>query len=326
MKKNLFLICVIVCLLPMVLHGFTVGQEADYVVRVKVDGANVRLQPDFWSEVIAVVSKGRVLSCIALVSGWYQVVLENEEGSTVSGYIHQMQVEEMSGEPEPEAAPVPKKPIPVQTPVTQKPVMTPQRGMSSQGMVAQKLYAGGAIGGGVGFSNFWAATLSNGKKIYIYPGGGVDIHVVIGYKLMPQLKLELTAAYQSSGTAVSNGSVSFKRYPLGLQLLYAFQSSKKWKIYLGGGPVMFIGPSYKEKIDSREFYVDYNSSLGATAKIGMSTDGPGQRSFMFIEAAYMGAFGYKWNGASFSPPYVLRELSGHGIYFNFGYVFYLGGK
>ncbi|MFC2157744.1 hypothetical protein ACFLT9_07910 [Acidobacteriota bacterium] len=334
MKNKWVTIGLMVCLFPLILQGVPSKQEADRSVRIKANSVKVRAMPNYVAEVIKVVSKDQVLPCVALENGWYQVVIKNKEGASVNGYIHQALAEEVSlnlkekGITEEEKPKAPKKvdPLPVRTPVSIK--SPPTRSESEVSAVAaqQRFYIGAAIGAGVGFSKFWAGRKSDGSDIYIHPGGGIDFHAIFGMKLSVQLRLELTAHYQANGSVASNGSVSFKRYPLAVQILYIMPSSKNWKFYLGAGPVMSIGPSYKEKIDSSMYYVDYNSPFGAVARIGFTTEGSGKRSFMFAEAAYMGPFSYSFNDASFSPPSVLRSLNGNGIYFNFGYVFFLGGR
>jgi hypothetical protein len=60
------------------------------VLKVVVNRANVRMNPDMQSEVIAVIQSGTLLEAVDKTGEWYHVNLPTEEGATpLAGYIHQ---------------------------------------------------------------------------------------------------------------------------------------------------------------------------------------------------------------------------------------------
>ncbi len=68
-------------------------------IQVILEKANVRVEPDFKSEIIRQVQLGIRLQSIAKLGEWYLVNLPpDEEGIIISGYIHQSFVQEIPEE------------------------------------------------------------------------------------------------------------------------------------------------------------------------------------------------------------------------------------
>ena len=72
-------------------------------VKIIVDGASMKGTPDIAGQTLARVALNTVLEAEEKEGSWYKVYMENE-GVQVSGYIHEMLVEEYAGADIPEAA------------------------------------------------------------------------------------------------------------------------------------------------------------------------------------------------------------------------------
>jgi len=73
---------------------------SNQTIRVKVDNAKIRFKPLFDSSVVTTVSKGDILEIVKKEEEWYQVTLHSDEsGFTLSGYIHQSEVDILGERP-----------------------------------------------------------------------------------------------------------------------------------------------------------------------------------------------------------------------------------
>ena len=88
------------------------------IIKVIVGSANVRLKPDFNSQVITQIPSGTLLEPTSKTGEWYQIsVSPDEKGAVVTGYIHQSTVQEIQTTAKPETETPPAKaqqPVPVQ--------------------------------------------------------------------------------------------------------------------------------------------------------------------------------------------------------------------
>lgn len=88
------------------------------IIKVIVGSANVRLKPDFNSQVITTIPSGTLLEPTSKSGEWYQIsVSPDEKGAVVTGYIHQSTVQEVQTTAKPAVeTPLPAKaaqPVPV---------------------------------------------------------------------------------------------------------------------------------------------------------------------------------------------------------------------
>jgi len=72
------------------------------VLKVKVQTANVRLEPDMLSGAIAQVTLGTLLESSGKVGDFYQISTVDKDGKTVDGFIHTSVVEVLGTEKEKE--------------------------------------------------------------------------------------------------------------------------------------------------------------------------------------------------------------------------------
>ena len=289
-------------------------------IQVQTQTAEVRLKPGPEAALVAQVKKGDIFFSEGKDGDWFRITLpENDMGFFLSGYIHQSQVmviDEEEVKPAPINQPPSKQPSP--PPAGRRPVL--------QNGTRKGLYLTGTMGFGIGFSKILVGTKKvndNYSDVNIFPGGGVGILAGLGYSISDPLKAEMNIGYLASGSSFSNGRVYFRRFPLSLSLVYLFPSIKSHRFYASAGPTVFLGPTFALTQDSTDMTIDYKTSFGFSAAVGVRTVRKDKRMYLFGELKYMGAFGYNWTDANFIPVYRLREMTGHGIFLNIGIGYFL---
>lgn len=185
------------------------------VLKVTVQVANIRMEPDSNSKLVKQVPVGTLLMARSQVGEWYEVILTDEAGNESSAYIHSLLVEVVSGgvEPEREAEPV-APPVretvrePVREPArTSYPAVTYPGDYNRGGMKA----FGGFLAANVTFSDIEGYDPGEYKKSRLGFFGGV------GYESGSRLGFELDVMYMPKGVKYSgdisttelNGSFEF---------------------------------------------------------------------------------------------------------------------
>jgi hypothetical protein len=97
MRRNS--ICVV--LLVFLFSGWLWARE-NTILKVRVQTAHVRSEPDAASEVIARLSSGTLLESAGRDGAWYEVTVNDQSGKAVTGYIHNSVVDVIAGETEEE--------------------------------------------------------------------------------------------------------------------------------------------------------------------------------------------------------------------------------
>ncbi len=120
MKRIVGLSAIFICFLAV---GLIAGQSV--ILKVKVQTANVRSEPDLSSGAVAQVKLGTLLESTNKVGSFYEVAVIDKDGKTVYGFLHESVVDVVGGEkevpkeveravePEPRAAARPQKVEPV---------------------------------------------------------------------------------------------------------------------------------------------------------------------------------------------------------------------
>jgi hypothetical protein len=85
--------------LILLLFLANINYAQEIKIKVSVNKANVRLNPETSSPIISVVHAGIITQLIKKTDEWYFVELPpNEKGDVIAGYIHQNEVEEIKAE------------------------------------------------------------------------------------------------------------------------------------------------------------------------------------------------------------------------------------
>ena len=92
------------------------------IIKVIVGSANVRLKPDFNSQVVTTIPSGTLLEPTSKTGEWYQISISpDEKGAIVTGYIHQSTVQEVQTTAKPAAETPPPAKAPQPVPVQKEP-------------------------------------------------------------------------------------------------------------------------------------------------------------------------------------------------------------
>ncbi len=86
-QKILICLCAIAMVLPVVSHSQNI------VIRVTDEAALARLKPDPGSDVLKQFPLGAQLEAAARAGDWYEISFTNEDGYTITAYIHSSSVE-----------------------------------------------------------------------------------------------------------------------------------------------------------------------------------------------------------------------------------------
>ena len=95
MKRNI----IMVLLFILVLGGALLAREKT-ILKVKVQTANVRSEPDASAPIVAQVAAGTLLEIAGKDGVWYEVTVNDQSGKEVTGYIHNTVVEVVGADEE----------------------------------------------------------------------------------------------------------------------------------------------------------------------------------------------------------------------------------
>lgn len=90
-----------VCFFALVLSISLVPAFQTYILKVKVQTANVRSEPDANATIIKTLKFGMLLESSNKIGGWYEIIVEDENGNRISAYINTSVVDVVSGGAEP---------------------------------------------------------------------------------------------------------------------------------------------------------------------------------------------------------------------------------
>lgn len=282
MKKSIWIWALVFL---FVMTGWTA--EKSFVLKVKVQLANVRSEPDASASVIAQVKLGTLLESMGKVDSFYEITITDKNGQTVSGYIHASVVDVMSGgEEKIEETP---QPVPREEPATYREPARPSG------------YQGGSRGGfrvmgGLGLTSLsLSEDIPSGisKKSRMGFGGG------LGYEFgSSQFRLEIDALFIPGG-AIFEGEVGANKVKLtmsGMGLGAAVLAKVRFMpgsspYVLGGADVGYIlsqkvtaevnGESTEQDISKDISRTYYGLEFGGGYELQMQNMG------LFFEARYM---------------------------------------
>lgn len=106
----------VILVLALAIGGLALSAETT-VLKVKVQSANIRTQPDINAAVVKQAKMGTLLESEQMVGDWYEVSVTNDLGVTLTAYIHANVVDVVSGGAavQPEAQPVVRTTPPART-------------------------------------------------------------------------------------------------------------------------------------------------------------------------------------------------------------------
>lgn len=206
------------------------GTQNTYVLKVKVQVANVRSEPDLNAQVIGQVKMGELFEALSKIESFFEITITDKTGKAVTGYIHSGVVEVISGEEtkeEPDrAVREEQEPVPAEKPqVSSFPSETrPKRLILRAGMTMSNVALSETLP--AGFSK--SSALGFGAGIGYEFGG-------------PNFCIEIDAIYVPGGFKISGNyqetpvKVSVAGTGIGASLL------AKIKLMPGSAPYVFGG-------------------------------------------------------------------------------------
>jgi opacity protein-like surface antigen len=176
---------------------------------VKVDSANVRLEPSMTSPTVSKAPLGLILDIKKKTGDWYMVALPpDEKGTVIEGYLHKSVVQEFDETGGTTAAP---KDTAREKSVKPRPAKTATKRHASSGSEAGKKFFA-RLGAGYGSKSFdYSRSRSEAlyqeyaqlNEAYSVDASGAVFEIGAGYMFTPQLGVEVTfvpASGKSNGT------------------------------------------------------------------------------------------------------------------------------
>jgi len=172
----------------LLLIGLTAVAQDHYVIKVKVQVANVRSEPDLNAPVIAQAKLGDLFEALAKTGSFFEITVTDKEGAEVTGYIHSGVVDIISGEA--------KKPEPKRV-VREEPAPEEREAPSYSSGVAPKRFI---LRGGLALSN---VSISEPIPAGLSKKSVMGIRAGIGYEIGgPNFCIEIGAVYMPGGFKV----------------------------------------------------------------------------------------------------------------------------
>ncbi len=176
----------------LILPSITNAQEQK--IRVVVDGASIRLQPDMESEIILSPPLGSVFEVEKKAGEWYEVKYTSEIGVLITGYIHEMfiEVEKEVAKPKDEV---------IQEPVRPQPIYEPPKAARPRGKPMYSLKGGGIF---VLIPDLYSYEYSFASRAetatiseIVNSANAFSFEVGLGFFLIPNIEFEGTVSFLS---------------------------------------------------------------------------------------------------------------------------------
>jgi len=191
------------------------------------------------------------------------------------------------------------------------------KGTVGYGFVDEKLFTGIDI------------TLDDGaiNDIYISPGGGLNIEWGMGLHISSTLKTEIDVTYQYSGDRFGNGTVIFRKFPMGVALVKEYQRNESYLLYGKLGILAIINPKYFDELEGSKFSINYHNSYGGQIAIGLTRRIESQKVYYFVEGKYVFGKNLDWksstlNDVESTPSLTFESLNSNGLFLNIGIGYY----
>jgi hypothetical protein len=290
MKKAL-----VFCFFALVLSLLLVLAFQTTILKVKVQTANVRSEPDLNAAVVKTLQLGTILESSMKIGEWYEIIVDDESGNKISAYINANVVNVISGE----AKPVQVPQQPAAAPVYQQPT----------GYVGPKTYLGGGIRllGGLTSSNisYDESRLQDsegGQDLDQYIKSRLGPMVGIGYEAGSRFSLEFDVMYMPKGvkfqgqidaTAEGFGKINFDADMVINEI--SVPVFIKIKILPGSTPFFFGGGEVGYVLSSK--VISSSTSNGETKKDeqDLLKDDNGESSLNRIDFGLVLGGGYEMN-------------------------------
>jgi opacity protein-like surface antigen len=237
-----------------------VAAAKSIVLKVKVQTANVRSEPDTSASVVAQLKVGTLIEAKSKVDSWYEVSVPGKSGEEIVGYIHASVVDVVGGQPAPAPEPAARPAQPEPARDVYRPAPASARPAAPSGVKPFKILAGLALANQRLDSDSQKAIddadASKGALLGIGAGVGYE------FSLSPNLFVEADGFFLPVGMKVTGtiGEDDYKTllhgYALDLSLLGKFKLTPE-----GSTPYGLLGVDFGY-ILSLKYRTDVGSKKG----------------------------------------------------------------
>ncbi len=227
-----------VLILAGVLALCVAAAAAPTVIKVKVQSANVRQEPNLQATIIARATQGTLFEVNSKIGEWYEVTVDDDSGKATSGYLHSSVVEVVTGSGAGETA----KPAKV---VENEDAAEPEQPARNRRAAAQEepeeayeppargnggvVILGGAVLSNLAISESLPEGMTKGSRFGFGGGLGFEIAMTPSVSLFPSFMF-------STGGAKLSGSGGYMMYQAN-----AVAGALQFKFNLNG-PFLAAGP------------------------------------------------------------------------------------
>jgi len=235
-------------LVAMCVFGGMILSAQTTVLKVKVNVANVRSQPDTGAAVIKQVKLGTLLESKQKVGDWYEVSVTNELGVSLTAYIHVNVVDVVSGgvAPTPEetkpVTPPPAQPKPVQPSATQPTAEAPVYAPIATSVGGFKVMAAYGMAGLTYSTNEYDELDKEYRKSLAGFAGGIGFETggTLGFEI-DLMYLPKGVRYEGSDSGSSfDFKVNFPEISVPVLLKFNLPVSGINPYVLGGGEIGYV--------------------------------------------------------------------------------------
>jgi len=293
----------VVCFVVLVLSVSLLLAFQTYVLKVKVQTANVRSQPDATAAVVARIQLGTLLEASSKTGDWYQVVVDDGKGNKVSAYISANVVDVVGGGPA-------QQPVQQAQPTLRQPTQAPAGYQQPAETYAPKGYSGGGfrlLGGltssNVSFDKSRLTSQQGGNDIAQAMKSRMGVMGGIGMETGSQISFEFNVMYMPKGIkfqgtydagASGGGKTTFDSDMVMNEI--SIPAFIKFKILPGSTPFLFGGGEVGYVISSKMTY-SYSNSSGSKSDSAdlLNPEGGGESSLNRLDYGLVFGGGYEAN-------------------------------
>jgi len=238
------------------LYSTNLAAQEVFVLRVKVQTANVRSEPDANSPVIKQLKGGTLIESSQKLENWYEITITDDKGQFISGYIHANIVEVVS------AQAVEEKEVQEEIVKEKEEITPPVPERIPMTLPSEKSYSSGGFKVLGGLANSKASHAEQdiqGFDLADYEKSRMGIFGGLGFEMGSRFVIEIDLLYLQKGTAFegdidfgSSGSVSFKYKSMTDEI--SVPILLKTKLLRGSTPYFLAGAEVAYVLSSKVSY------------------------------------------------------------------------
>jgi len=250
MKKSLLVGMILLCAATIALYA-----QETYVIKIKVQLANVRSEPDMNAPVVKQLKLGTLLEAPQKIGDWFEIAITDDQGKAMSGYVNVNVVDVITGGKAavpPAKAPEKKEPVVQKEPEVQKEPPAKLNPTVSYEPEAKRPVSGGfKVMGAFGSANMAYNFPANSEvDVAKYIKSRTGFGGGIGFESGSQIGFEIDLLYLQKGAVFSGNDsgatfdLTFNFDEISVPVLLKFNLPLKGNLptiyLLGGGEIAYL--------------------------------------------------------------------------------------